>query len=189
MRFGRCADWRVVGPILKRIQWVGTANAAQWVLAHGCMTERDRQTEFLTRLLVLTDPKVDGDLRARLERAQHDEKCVRLAFTLVGLVGGFAMAGLGYCAVLHPEFFDSSAPTLVRICCAVALGSLICMMVFLGCWMWYRSATNRVYEECRQLLLSAIKARLKAHPEPVFVQTLDFSLPVPTKRGPTSAIG
>jgi len=153
------------------------------------MTERDKQTEFLTRLLVLADSKVEGDLRARLERAQHDEKCVRLAFTLVGLVGVFAMAGLGYCAVLHPEFFDSSAPRLVKICCAVVLGSLICMLVFLGCWMWYRGATNRVYEECRQLLLSTIKGRLMAHPEPVFVQTLDFSLPVPTKRGPTSAVG
>jgi hypothetical protein len=104
-------------------------------------------------------------------------------------VGGFAVAGLGYCAVLHPDFLDSSSPTLVKICSAVALGSLICMLVFLGCWIWYRAATNRIYEECRQLLLSTIQSRLSAHPEPVFVQTLDFSLPVSTKRGPTSAVG
>src|SRR5688572_27908696 len=46
-------------------------------LARGCMTERDRQTEFLSRLLVLADSKAEGDLRARLDDAQHNEKCIR----------------------------------------------------------------------------------------------------------------
>ena len=78
------------------------------------MTERDRQTDFLMRLLVLADCKGDGDLQARIEQAQHDEKCLRFAFLFVGLIGGFALAGLGYCAVLHPDFLDNSAPTLVK---------------------------------------------------------------------------
>lgn len=153
------------------------------------MTERDRQTEFLTRLLVLADSKAETDLRSRLQQAHHDEKCIRFALTLVALIGGFALAGLGYCAVLHPEFFDSSAPTLVKVFCAVGLGSLLCVLVFLGCWLWYRQASNRLYEEGRQRVLDAIQTRLKSHPAPIFVQTLDFSLPVPTKREPSSAAG
>jgi hypothetical protein len=148
------------------------------------MTERDRQTEFLMRLLVLADPKVESDLQARIDQAQHDEKCVRLAFTLVALIGGFAIAGLGYCAVLHPEFFDSSAPTLVKLFCAVGLGSLICMIVFLCCWLWYRHISNRLYEECRQLVIDTIQARLNSQPKPVLMQTLDFSLPVPAHQHP-----
>jgi len=158
-------------------------------IAHRSMTERERQTEFLMRLLTLADSKTEVHLHARIEQAQHDEKCVRFAFTMVALIGGSALAGLGYCAVLHPEFFDSSVPTLVKIFCAVALGSLICMLVFLGCWIWYRNASNRLYEECRQLVLDALRTRLKSHPSPVFVQTLDFSLPVATKHERTSAVG
>jgi hypothetical protein len=108
---------------------------------------------------------------------------------MVGLIGGFAIAGLGYCAVLHPEFFDSSAPTLVKICLAVVLGSVICMTVFLCCWLWYRNASNRLYEECRHVVLGAIQSRLNAHPSVPSVQTLDFSLEAQPKREPTSAAG
>ncbi|HKQ38072.1 MAG TPA: hypothetical protein VJ063_08350 [Verrucomicrobiae bacterium] len=153
------------------------------------MTERDRQTEFLMRVLALADCKDEAGLQTRIHQAQHDEQCLRFAFTLVGLIGGAALAGLGYCAVLHPEFFDNSTPTLVKIFCAVGLGSFICMLVFFGCWLWYRSASNKVYEACRQRVLDAIQTRLKSHPSPVFVQTLDFSLPVPAKQERRSAAG
>ena len=148
------------------------------------MTERERQTDFLKRLLVLAEPKAERELHARINQAQHDEKCIRFAFILVALVGGFAVCGLGYCAVLHPEFFDSSAPTLVKICCAVALGSMICMIVFCGCWLWYRSNSNRLYEEGRQVVMQAINARLKTEPGAAFVETVEFS-----HHEPTSAVG
>jgi len=151
------------------------------------MTERDRQTDFLMRLLVLADCTGDKELEGRIQQAQHDENCLRFAFTLVGLVGGFALAGLGYCAVLHPDFLNNSAPTLVKIFCAVGLGCLICMLVFLACWLWYRNASNKVYEECRQRVLDAIRARLKSHPSPLLVQTLDFAMSVAAKQGPRSA--
>lgn len=154
------------------------------------MTERERQTEFLMRLLVLAEPKAERDLQARIEQAHHDERCIRFALTLVALIGGFALCGLGYCSVLHPEFFNSTTPTLVKVFCAVGLGSLICMTVFVCCWLWYRSTSNRLYEECRQLVMDAIQARLKSCPKPVFVQTLDFSLPVPSvEQQHTSALG
>jgi len=158
----------------------GTAKAAQNATADGRMTERDRQTEFLMRLMVLAESKTDRGLQARIEQAQHDENCIRFALTLVMFIGGFAVSGLGYCSVLHPEFFDSTAPTLVKLFCAVALGSLICTIVFLCCWWWYRKTSNRLYHECRQLVMDAIHERLRSCPKPQFVQTLDFSLPVPS---------
>ena len=136
---------------------------------------------------MLAEPKTERDLQARIQQAQHDEKCVRFAFTFVALVGGFALAGLGYCAVLHPEFLDSTTPTLVKIFCAIGLGSLICMLVFLGCWLYYRGNSNRLYEECRQTLIETIQTRLKGQPQPVFVQTLDFSLPVPARHSKSAA--
>ena len=152
------------------------------------MTERDRQTDFLMRLLVMADCTGDGDLQARIQQAQHDENCLQFAFTLVGLVGGFALAGLGYCAVLHPDFLNNSAPTLVKIFCAVGLGSLICMLVFLACWLWYRNVSNKVYEECRQRVLDAIQTRLRSHSSYLSVQPLEFSLPVAAKQEPRPAV-
>src|SRR5690349_20652610 len=128
------------------------------------MTERDKQTEFLMRLMVLTDSQTHGELHSRIEQAHHDEKCIRFALILVALIGGFAVSGLAYCSVLHPEFFDSTAPTLVKIFCAVALGSLICLIVFFCCWWWYRNTSNRVHAECRRLVVDAINARLKGTP-------------------------
>jgi len=152
------------------------------------MTERDRQTEFLMRLMVLAESKSDRGLHARIEQAQHDESCIRFALTLVIFIGGFAVSGLGYCSVLHPEFFDSTTPTLVKIFCAVALGSLICTVVFLCCWWWYRKSSNRIYQECRQLIIDAIQERLRSCPKPQFVQTLDFSLPVPSAEKKRTAV-
>jgi len=157
----------------------GIAKAAQMGAASWQMTERDRQTDFLMRLMVFTDSRAQPDLQARIQQAQHDESCIRFALILVSFIGGFALCGLGYCSVLHPEFFDSTAPTLVKIFCAIGLGSLICLLVFLGCWLWYRKASNRVYGECRRLVIEGINARLKSLPAPQgFVQTLDFSIPV-----------
>jgi len=154
------------------------------------MTERDKQTEFLKQLLVLSGSKSERELQTRMQDAHHNEKCVRYALTLVALIGGFAVCGLGYSAVLHPEFFDSSMPTLVKLFCAIGLGSLLCMIVFVGCWLWYRSISNRLFDECRELVFGLIQARLKSHPQPVFVQTLDFSLPVPpTESERSSAVG
>src|SRR5262245_4672182 len=108
------------------------------------MSERQKQAEFLKSLISLASPAIKRELQERIEKAEHDETCVRAAFTLVSLFGGFAIAGLAYCSVLHPEFFDNSTPTLVKIFCALALGSVICMLVFLCCWLWYRSVTNRL---------------------------------------------
>lgn len=154
------------------------------------MTERDRQTDFLKQLLVMTATTSDRALQARLEEAQHNERCVRYALTLVALIGGFAVCALGYSAVLHPEFFDSAMPTMVKLFCAVGLGSLICVVVFLACWLWYRGISNRVYEQCRGLVMEQLNERFKALPKPEFVHTLDFSLPVtPAEQERTSATG
>lgn len=154
------------------------------------MTERDKQINFLKQLLVLAGPTCERTLQARMAEAEHNEKCVWYAFILVALIGGFSICGVGYSAVLHPEFFDSSMPTLVKLFCAVGLGSVICMIVFLACWLWYRAISNRIYDECRQLVMDLLQERLKTLPKPLFVQTLDFSLPVPsTEQEPTSAVG
>lgn len=115
------------------------------------MTERERQTAFMESLLKEGSGE-SGRLRERLTKAQHDERCIRRALILMLIVGAFALLGLGYSAVLLPEFFDNATPFLVKIFCALGLGSLMCMIIFGGCWLWYRTVSNQVNEDCRHFI-------------------------------------
>lgn len=142
------------------------------------MSERKKQTEFLKGLLGFAGSSARQELHERIIKAEHDEKCVRSALILVGLVGLFSVSGLGYSAVLLPEFFDSSTPLLVKLFCALGLGSVICIMVFLGCWLWYRSIANRLHDECRQRVMESLEKRMREERQahlPRSVTALDFS--------------
>src|SRR5688572_23728300 len=101
------------------------------------MTERQRQIAFLKSLLKDNSEECNR-LRERINKAEHDEKCIRRALFLMVIVGVFSIVGLGYSAVLLPEFFDNATPFLVKIFCALGLGSLLCMIIFGTCWLWYR---------------------------------------------------
>src|SRR5262245_24359675 len=120
------------------------------------MTERERQAEFLKRLLK-DETEECKRLKARLTQAQHDEHCIRRALILMVLVAVFSLMGLGYCAVLLPAFFDNATPLLVKVFCALGLGSLICMCIFGSCWLWYRKASNQINEDCRYFISKELK--------------------------------
>jgi hypothetical protein len=130
---------------------VGTGQALVVELVGSIMTERERQAEFLKSLLTGNTDECNR-LRQRLRQAQHDEHCIRRALILMVLVGVVSIVGLGYCAVLLPEFFDNATPLLVKVFCALGLGSLICMTIFGGCWLFYRKASNQVNEDCRHFI-------------------------------------
>ena len=115
------------------------------------MTERQRQIAFLKSLLKDNSEECSR-LRERINKAEHDEKCIRRALFLMVLVGIFSIVGLGYSAVLLPEFFDNATPFLVKIFCALGLGSLLCMIIFSACWLWYRAASNQISEDCRHFV-------------------------------------
>lgn len=120
------------------------------------MTERERQTQFLQSLLKDGTGQAQR-LKDRILQAQHDELCIRRALILMVLVGIFSIVGLGYSAVLLPQFFDNATPLLVKIFCALGLGSLICMLIFGACWLWYRKASNEVNEACRSHITEGLK--------------------------------
>jgi hypothetical protein len=122
------------------------------------ITERERQAQFLESLLK------DGTgeatrLKERILQAQRDEHCIRRALILMVLVGIFSIVGLGYSAVLLPHFFDNATPLLVKIFCALGLGSLICMLIFGACWLWYRKASNVINEACRDYIVNELSNR------------------------------
>jgi hypothetical protein len=116
------------------------------------MSERQKQAEFLKRLLATGETEAHRQLEARIAAAERDVRSMRHACKLVGLAALFALAALGYCAVLLPEYFDSSTPLSVRLLRALTLA---CGLSFLGFWgmtCWYRGLLHRLHDQARHLV-------------------------------------
>src|SRR5262245_30158218 len=114
------------------------------------MSEHRKQADFLKKLLMFEDNPAHRSLCERLAAAEKNERCLMLACRLVVLVALVALGGIGYSAVLLPQFFDNSTHIVLRFFCALSLGSGLCFLVFGGLWFWYRSHTNRIHDEFRR---------------------------------------
>ncbi len=123
------------------------------------MSERQKQRLFLKKLMGFAGKHCGHELHERMAKAEHDERSVRCAVILVGSVALLSLLGLAYAAVLLPEFFDNTTPFLVKLFCALGLGSFICLIAFLVCWFWYRGVSNKLYDECRQIVTDVLQAR------------------------------
>lgn len=124
------------------------------------MNEYRRQSAFLQSLLAYDDSASSHELRERLAAAERNERSLLSACRLVSFFGLFGLFAFGYSAVLVPEFFENSSHLLIRLSSALGLGSVMCLMVFLGLWLWYRAVANRVREECRQSVRQTLDAVL-----------------------------
>ena len=123
------------------------------------MSEHKKQSAFLKKLVVFDDTVDNRVLCERLCHVERSEKCLQCACRLVGLIALLGLAGMGYAAVLLPQFFDNSPHFIIRICSAVGLGSCLCCAVFLGLWYSYRRIANRIHSECRVAILKSLSAK------------------------------
>src|SRR5438876_1956731 len=100
------------------------------------MTEHERDTDFLRHCLLYDDTAERHDLEERITQVQRDERCVRRAVWLMALMASLAAAGVCYSAVFrvdYPENMDQFiTPFITRVLCALGLGSVICLLVFLA---------------------------------------------------------
>ena len=125
------------------------------------MSERQKQAAFLKALMTYEDGIEHQLLKERLCTAERNERCLIYACRLVGCLVLVGLGGLGYSAVLLPQFFDNAPHFLIQFFSALGLGSMMCLSVFGGLWLWYRHAVNRVYDECRKVVIRMIEARFK----------------------------
>lgn len=109
----------------------------------------------------LDDSPESRMLQERLAVAERNEHCLFSACRLVALVAFIGLFGLGYAAVLLPEFFENSSHMLIQFFSALGLGSAICLLLFVGLWLWYRSQANHIREECRSAVTTMIEVRLR----------------------------
>jgi hypothetical protein len=124
------------------------------------MSEHQKQAAFLKTLISYEDTTAHEVLKERLICATRNERCLWYSCRLVAVIALVGLSGLGYSALLMPEFFERGTHLLIQFFGALGLGSLMCLSVFLGLWFWYRSMVNRVHDACRRAITSMIQARL-----------------------------
>lgn len=125
---------------------------------HTAMAGSRNQADFLRQLLSFYGVPERGELGDRMEAADRDIQSMYRACRAVGIMAGFCLAGLGYCAVLLPDFFASTTPPAVRVLRILTLG---CGLSFLGFWgmsRWYAAAREQLHDRARQLVLQAVRA-------------------------------
>jgi hypothetical protein len=125
------------------------------------MSEYKKQAEFLKSLMSYEDSVENRMLSERLSTAERNERCLLYACRLVAVIALLGAAGIGYSAVLLPQFFDNSTHVVVHFFSALGLGSLMCLAVFLGLWFWYRGMVNRIHEECRRVIAVMLESRFQ----------------------------
>ncbi len=153
---------------------LGRSGTASALLSHSpelqVMSEYKKQSAFLKKLVMIEDTADNRALCERLCHVERSERCLQCACRLVGLIALLGVAGLGYAAVLLPQFFDNSTHFIIRLCSAVGLGSCLCFSVFLALWYSYRRIANRIHSECRLVIVKTLSAK--------FPSTGNVSLPV-----------
>jgi len=142
------------------------------------MSEHDRETDFVIRIIAYDDTSERQTLVERMCRARSDEGCVRRAAYVMLLSTALAVAGLFYAIIFAADFPLDVTQLLTRLVIkalsVVALGSLICAVAFVVLGFLYRREFNRHRGECRRLGMKLMESRLgqprtpvnNAHPQP-----------------------
>ena len=129
------------------------------------MSEHQKDTAFLTQLISYDETDERRILAEHIAQLQRDERCVRSAVWLMLLVTALALAGIGYGAVfrLHPMNLEQFMTQFgIKMLSALALGSLICVVTFLGLGASYRIELAKRRDECRRLAAKFLEARFGA---------------------------
>ena len=128
------------------------------------MNEHQKQTAFLTQCIRYDDTAEHHKLEEKVTELQHNEICVRRAAWLMALFAALAMAGLCYAAVFLADYplnlSQLTAQLVTKVLCALGVGSLICLVAFLGLGAIYRKELDQQREECRRLAIKLIESHL-----------------------------
>ena len=133
-------------------------------VASAMMSEHQKQTDFLRHCLLYDETAERHKLEERITQLQCDEICVRRAVWLMALFAALAMAGLCYAATFVADFplnlSEFTGQLIVKVLCALGIGSLICLLAFLGLGVIYRKELDERREECRRQATKFLESRL-----------------------------
>ena len=120
------------------------------------MTEADRNTRFLSQLVVHERVRAEQALAQRLNEARDHERAVRRATAAVAILGLASVCGIGYSTLFAPEL-DETGRILLRLFYITGLASVICLFGFLCFWVHTRSHRRHLHEQCRTTILYSLE--------------------------------
>ncbi len=128
------------------------------------MSDHQRETAFLRQVILYDNTEERQNLEESITQLEGNERCVRRAVWLMVLLVALALAGLCYAAVFlttyHQSMSQFATQLTSKIFCALGLGSLICLVSFLGLGVTYRTRLDQQREECRRLAAKLLESRL-----------------------------
>jgi hypothetical protein len=124
------------------------------------MSEHQKHTEFLRQCILYDESAARQELEEGITQIQRNERCVQRAVWLMALLTALALAVLGHAAILGENFPYSTPHFIMNLICALGVGSLISLLVFVGLGMVYRKKLDQRREECRQLVTRLLESRL-----------------------------
>src|SRR5687767_1758898 len=155
------------------------------------LSEHQREMSFLRHLMLYDETPERHELEEKVTLAQGHERCARRAAWVMVLLTAVAIAGLAYSALLLEDFPPNTSQFAVRIFCALALASLVSLLVFVAFWIISRGKLDDQRDNCRRLVTRIMEARL-GKPAPVSMP--DFGrarslrkLEVPDERQPANS--
>jgi hypothetical protein len=126
------------------------------------MSEHQRHTAFLKRLVSFGDTQDCMELVERIQNAERDERSVRRKMSGLLLLVLLAGIGMGYMKLFVPDHLIYTWHVLVRVFSVLALGSVIGLFFFGACWCWCRKVLNGLRDEARRLVQPILEAKLGA---------------------------
>jgi hypothetical protein len=131
------------------------------------MNERERETAFLRQVLSYDTTAERHELDGEMARDQRNERVLRRAVRLAAVLAALALAGLGYSAIMLPDYpvnmprFHSQH--IVMLTCALGLASLTSLLAFAVVGAVCRKESNRRREVCRRFAARLFETRLGKH--------------------------
>lgn len=122
------------------------------------MSEHQKQTAFFKQIFRTADTPERRQLKERILKAEGDVCCCRRAMLRIAGLIAISMLGCLYTIVMVPEVALNQAHVLRKVFQVMAIGSLMSLLAYTGCWLYYRAVLFQVHTECRRFLMSMVGA-------------------------------
>jgi hypothetical protein len=122
------------------------------------MSEHQRETAFLRRVLLYKDCDEHRKLDERILQVQHNESCVNRMALMMGILIILAIAGAAFGAILQANFPYDAPRLVIDVYCALVLAALFCLVGSAVLSTVHRRRLNGMREECRQLVTAFLES-------------------------------
>ena len=132
----------------------------QYVCETAQTSEHQREMSFLRHLMLYGQTHERHALEERITQAERNERCARRAVSLMAVLTGLAVAGLGYSAILLEDFPQNKTQFAIRAFCVLGLAALTSLLAFMLIWLLSRGELNAQREGCRRLVTKIVESHL-----------------------------